>query len=47
MADVKKLQQERISIYQDVYDNKIPKRVPVGVSLPFEFVAQYGGLDLA
>ncbi|GLI50610.1 uroporphyrinogen decarboxylase [Tepidanaerobacter syntrophicus] len=47
MNDVKALQEERISIYHDVYDNKVPKRVPVGISLPFEFVAQYGGLNLA
>jgi len=47
MTDVKALQQERISIYHDIFDNKIPKRVPVNVPLPFEFVAQFGGLDLA
>jgi len=46
MADVKALQQERISIYHDVYDNKIPKRVPVDISLTFEVVAQFGGLNL-
>ncbi|MDI3482060.1 MAG: hypothetical protein PWQ97_1715 [Tepidanaerobacteraceae bacterium] len=47
MTDVKALQQERISIFHDVYDNKIPKRVPVSISLPFEIIAQFGGLDLA
>jgi len=46
MTDVKALQQERTNIYQDVYDNKIPKRVPVNISLPFEVVAQFGGIDL-
>jgi len=47
MTDVKALQQERISIFHDVYDNKIPKRVPVSINLPFEIIAQYGGLDLS
>ncbi|SNS15805.1 Uroporphyrinogen decarboxylase (URO-D) [Anaerovirgula multivorans] len=46
MLDVKALQQERISIFHDVYDNKIPKRVPVNISLPFEPIAEFGGIDL-
>lgn len=46
MADVKALQQERISIYHDVFDNKIPKRVPVNLSFALEVVAQYGKLNL-
>lgn len=40
------LQQERISIFHDVHDNKIPKRVPVNISLTFEVIAQFGNLDL-
>ncbi|QSQ08505.1 hypothetical protein H0A61_00832 [Koleobacter methoxysyntrophicus] len=46
MADVKALQQERISIFHDVFDNKIPKRVPVNISLPFEVIAQFGNINL-
>jgi hypothetical protein len=46
VADVKALQQERISIYQDVFDNKIPKRVPVNLSFALEVIAQYGKLDM-
>lgn len=46
MADVKALQRERIEIFEAVFDNKIPKRVPVSIGLPFEVVAQFGGLDL-
>jgi len=46
MSDVKALQQERTQIFQDVYDNKIPKRVPVNLALPIEPTAQYGGIDL-
>lgn len=46
MTEIKALQQERISIYHDVFDNKIPKRVPVNIGLPFEVVAQFGELNL-
>lgn len=46
MSDVKTLQAERTQIFQDVYDNKIPKRVPVNLALPIEPTAQYGGIDL-
>ncbi len=46
MLDVKALQQERTDIYQDLFNNKIPKRVPVNISLPFETIVQYGGLEL-
>ncbi|MBB6217331.1 hypothetical protein HNQ80_003450 [Anaerosolibacter carboniphilus] len=46
MTDVKAIQQERISNYHDIYDNKIPKRVPVNITLPFEAIAGFGGLDL-
>ncbi|MEA4901962.1 uroporphyrinogen decarboxylase family protein [Desulfitobacterium sp.] len=46
MADVKALQAERTQIFHDVHDNKIPKRVPVNLSLPLEPLAGYGGIDL-
>lgn len=46
LKDVKKLQEERISIFRDVYDNKIPKRVPVNVAIPFEAVAEFGGVNI-
>ncbi|MFZ7120514.1 MAG: uroporphyrinogen decarboxylase family protein [Eubacteriaceae bacterium] len=44
--DVKELQQERTSIFHDVYDNKIPKRVPVNLSMGIEALAQYGNVDI-
>lgn len=47
MEDIKALQQERTQLFLDVWSNKIPKRVPVNVSLTFEAVAQFGELDLA
>ncbi|GLI20117.1 uroporphyrinogen decarboxylase [Tepidanaerobacter syntrophicus] len=46
MINAKKLQEERVKIYEDILDNKIPKRVPVDISLTLEAVAQFGGLDL-
>lgn len=45
MVDVKKLQQERISIFQDVYSNKIPKRVPINISIFFEPLAEFSGIN--
>ncbi|KPU44271.1 uroporphyrinogen decarboxylase (URO-D) [Oxobacter pfennigii] len=47
MSDVKELQQERIGIFNDVHDNKVPKRVPVNLSLSFEATAQFAGIDIA
>lgn len=47
MADIKALQQERTSIYKDVFfNNRIPQRVPISLSLTFEAAAQFGGLNL-
>lgn len=46
MSDVKALQEERISIFKDVYDNKIPKRVPVNLNIGLEPLAEFGGVDL-
>lgn len=46
MSDVKALQKERTEIFNDIISNKIPKRVPVGVALNLEVVAEKGNLDL-
>ncbi|KPU44398.1 uroporphyrinogen decarboxylase (URO-D) [Oxobacter pfennigii] len=46
MSDVKALQKERTSIFQDVYDNKIPKRVPVNIGMAFEPLAEFCGLNI-
>ncbi|MEY7999112.1 uroporphyrinogen decarboxylase family protein [Clostridium sp. Mt-5] len=46
MTDVKKLQEERINLFHDICDNKIPKRVPMNISIPFEPAAQFGRIDL-
>lgn len=43
--EMKVLQDERKKMYHDVYNNIIPKRVPVGVSLSPHLVATWGGLD--
>ncbi|MCR3923431.1 MAG: uroporphyrinogen decarboxylase [Firmicutes bacterium] len=46
MPDAKTMKQERISNYHDVADNKIPKRVPVGITIGFEATVQYFGYQL-
>ncbi|NTW71781.1 MAG: uroporphyrinogen decarboxylase [Eubacteriaceae bacterium] len=46
MSDVKTLQADRTKMFDDLYSNIVPKRVPVNISLPFEPVAQYGGINL-
>lgn len=38
------LRQERTQIFHDVYDNKIPKRVPINVSLSLNVIAEYAGI---
>ena len=47
MTDMKVLQQERIQLFRDLSDGKIPKRVPLNVILSIEFAIQYAGRDLA
>lgn len=47
MSDVMALAQERTQLFKDVFDGKIPKRVPIGVNFPIEFCIQYAGKDLA
>lgn len=42
--EIKKVKEERTQIYHDVYDNKIPKRVPVNVSLSLNVIAEYAGI---
>jgi hypothetical protein len=44
MTDVKKIQNERTQIFHDVFDNKIPKRVPINISLSLNAVAEYAGI---
>lgn len=42
---VKALQEERKSMYSAVYSNRIPKRVPVNISITNHMVASYGGIS--
>ena len=39
-------QAERIKLFQDVYEGRIPKRVPVEVSVSWEAAIRYSGLEL-
>ena len=41
----KALQAERKQLYSDIYNNKIPKRVPVNLSITNHMVASFGGLS--
>ncbi|MHC6178967.1 uroporphyrinogen decarboxylase family protein [Clostridium sp. JNZ X4-2] len=47
MSDVKALSKERTQLFKDLFDGKVPKRVPINVSFPLEFCIQYAGGDLA
>ncbi|MFZ7133281.1 MAG: uroporphyrinogen decarboxylase [Eubacteriales bacterium] len=43
--DLKKLKQERQQIFNGVYSNKIPKRVPINVSLTLDVIAGYANIN--
>jgi hypothetical protein len=47
MTDTKILGEERTQLFKDLYDGKIPQRVPINVNFPIEFCIQYAGEDLA
>ena len=47
MTDAKKLQQERTQINHDLYEYRIPKRLPVVMTLNHAIIIQYAGMDLA
>ena len=36
---------ERQQIFNDVYKNRIPKRVPINVSLTLDVISEYGKID--
>jgi hypothetical protein len=44
--NIKELQQERTDIFHDVFDGKIPKRVPIEVFFGLEVIAQRSNLNL-
>ena len=46
VSDLAKLSQERTQLFQDVYDGKIPKRVPMVNLLTHELCIEYAGFDL-
>ncbi|MCR4894118.1 MAG: uroporphyrinogen decarboxylase [Eubacteriales bacterium] len=45
MTDAKTIKAERTQNLHDVYDNKIPKRVPISFGLGLTTVADYAGVD--
>ena len=46
MSDVKELQQQRNKIYNDIYTNIIPERMPVSFSLGALSIAEYAKMDI-
>ncbi|MFZ7120127.1 MAG: hypothetical protein ACOWWH_04170 [Eubacteriaceae bacterium] len=44
--EIKKLQEERGKLYNDFYNNKIPKRMFVGMSVSGNILAEFGGIDI-
>ncbi|MBR2780499.1 MAG: uroporphyrinogen decarboxylase [Eubacteriaceae bacterium] len=45
MSDIEKLREERAQNLSDVYNNRIPKRVPCSVSMGLSAVAEFAGVD--
>ncbi len=41
-----RLREERIQIHSDIYNNIIPKRVPIACNLPKYLIAEYAGVDI-
>lgn len=39
------IKEERQKLFNDVYTNKIPKRVPINVSLTMDVVSGYGNIN--
>ncbi|MDR2078753.1 MAG: hypothetical protein LBP74_03395, partial [Treponema sp.] len=46
MSDVQTLKQQRTKLFEDTYNNIIPERVPIGVNMCIEAVAEFGGLSV-
>ncbi|MCR3921256.1 MAG: hypothetical protein NUK65_01910 [Firmicutes bacterium] len=44
--EVKKLQQERAKLFSDFYNNKIPERLTVSMSVGSHILAEFGGLNV-
>ncbi|MGB9814283.1 MAG: uroporphyrinogen decarboxylase family protein [Thermovenabulum sp.] len=46
MEDMERLSMERTQLFRDVYDGKIPKRVPIATAVDIAYAIQYAGYDL-
>ena len=46
MSDIKKIQEERNQNFKNIYESKIPNRVPVNITFPFGTIAELAGLNL-
>ncbi|MFZ7133882.1 MAG: uroporphyrinogen decarboxylase [Eubacteriales bacterium] len=46
MSEIQQLKNERTALFEDTYDNIIPKRVPINVNICIEAVAEAKGLNI-
>ncbi|MCL6477752.1 MAG: uroporphyrinogen decarboxylase [Peptococcaceae bacterium] len=46
MADASALSRERNQLFKDLFDGRVPKRVPINTTFTLEFAIQYAGKDL-
>ncbi len=46
MADIQKLQQERNELWEALYEERIPSRVPIEITVTWDAAIGYTGLDL-
>ncbi len=43
--DIQKLQEQRMKVYSDFFNNKLPEWLPMEVGLSTNIVGEYGGGD--
>ncbi|NLN98594.1 MAG: uroporphyrinogen decarboxylase [Eubacteriaceae bacterium] len=46
MSNIKTLQQYRTKLFEDIYNNVIPDRVPININICKEAVAEFGGMSI-
>jgi len=46
MTDIKQLQKDRQQLFTDLYEGKIPKRIPISYNIGWETAIQFAGYDL-
>ena len=46
IMSIKELQRERAQIFEDIYDGKIPNRVPISLKINWEACVKFSGIDM-